>query len=754
MARFAGSENLPGKNRGSARLWAECTALALAASMFGCFAGGHHGGGGGGSSPSPLALPAASSLPAGCLAATVGATYTCQITASGGAAAGGTSAAVTYTWNLTGLPSGLSYSASTNTQTVTITGTAQSQDLVGGRATTVTVTVKVTDGTGANVSLTYNLVINPGEAPLTMKTQNPLPYAYVGTAYSQLIEAQGGTTPYSFSLASGSSAPPGLSFTQTAQAATVAGTPTTGGTYTFTVKVTDSSSPAQSVSQAFSLTVNQQISLNCSGVNLSLSLCGYYWFEMYGFNNSGGPTMLGGTFAANNTGSIVGGEVIASDAVAGVSNNTVTGSYTMDASGDGRGMLTLSDGNGMIGSFRFVAGNQALTPIEEFDSSGVRVEGQLMGPETAPVTPIPGNTILALPLIGANGSGQKTGLLGLFLVGANGCDGSSGSLISYEPFVTNTAGTVGNNLTANGSCAAPDSNGVGTAQFTISGGTPFSDTTLHFTYVNLVAGGAYQGTLFLETDAIGGNQPLMLGYATVNTSFGLSFGGYCPCLFGEQGATDGTVGKGVRVASITRFLSSGTTQTGTLTGVIDQNAAGTITSQGTWPFTSYSVDGAGVGTLTGTGQKPIHVILGGSQFWTLDESTQVRTGNFYTQNATTIYLNGSQYIYGDFAGSRSTKGGGDILGVVIPSGMTAGNFTGTLDFINGSGSYPGTTVSGSYGAPTYTSLDSTTGRGTGVVTFTNGTISSSTNIVIYAFRRISFLTLDVQSTDPDVGFAR
>ncbi|HEV2326660.1 MAG TPA: putative Ig domain-containing protein [Terracidiphilus sp.] len=741
-------------NRVPAGRWAAYSFFAFALGTFGCFSGGHGGGGGGGGgggTSGPLALPAASTLPAGCLATTVGATYTCQITASGGTA--NSSGQYVYTWQISGLPSGLSFSASTNTQTVTIAGTAQSQDLVGGRATTVTVTVKVSDSTGANVSITYSLVVNPGAAPLAMKTQSPLPYAYVGTAYSQLIEAQGGTTPYSFSLASGSSAPPGLTFTP-GQAGTLAGTPTATGTYTFNLKVTDSSTPAQSVSQVFSLTVNQQISLNCSGVNLSLSLCGYYWFEMYGFNNSGGPTMLGGTFAANNTGGIVGGEVIASDSVAGVSNNTVTGSYTMDASGNGRGTLTLSDGNGTIGSFRFVAGDQALTPIEEFDSSGVRVEGQLMGPETAPVTPIPGNTILALPLIGANGSGQKTGLLGLFLVGTNGCDGSSGSLTSYEPFVTNTAGAVGNNLTATGSCAAPDGNGVGTAQFTISGGTPFSDTTLHFTYVNLVVGGAYQGTLFLETDAIGGNQPLMLGYAMINTSFGLSFGGYCPCLFGEQGTTDGTVGKGIRVASITRFLSSGTTQTGTLTGVIDQNAAGTITSQGTWPFTSYSVDGNGAGTFTGTGQKPIHVILGGGQFWTLDESTQVRTGNFYTQNATTIYLNGTPYIYGDFAGARSTKGGGDILGVVIPSGMTAGNFTGSLDFINGTGSYPGTAVGGSYGAPTYTSLDSTTGRGTGVVTFTNGTISSSTNIVIYAFRRISFLTLDVQSTDPDVGFAR
>ena len=85
--------------------------------------------------------------------------------------------------------------------------------------------------------------------------------------------------------------------------------------------------------------------------------------------------------------------------------------------------------------------------------------------------------------------------------------------------------------------------------------------------------------------------------------------------------------------------------------------------------------------------------------------------------------------------------------------MTAGNFSGTADLINDSGAFPGTTVRGSYGAPAYASLDSTTGRGTGVLTLTNGNTSSSTNVVIYGFRRSSFLVLDVESTNPDVEWA-
>lgn len=731
-------------------------ALTLTGFLGGCSGGGHNGGGGGGGAQvvSPLALPAASSLPAGCLSGTVGAAYTCDITASGGTPAGGANKVV-YAWTVTGLPSGMTDSASTDTQTVTISGTPPSQVLVGGRAITLTITVKVADATGANVSLTYSLTINPGAAALTISTQSPLPYAYVGVSYSELIQAQGGKTPYSFSLASGSTAPPGFSFTG-GQAGTVAGTPSMAGNYQFTVKVTDSSSPVQSVSQVFTVTVNAQATVNCSGAgNLSFTICGYYWFELYGFNSNGGPTALAGTFVANNTGNIVGGEVISNDSAEGVTSNVITGgSYTMDSGGDGRGVLTLSSSKGTIGTFRFVAGNQTLSPIEQFDSSGTRAEGQLLGPETAPVTGIPGSTDLAIPMTGANGAGKKTALLGLFAVGKNGCDGSSGSLISLESFITNSGGTVNTGLTATGSCTAPDSYGVGTAQISISGGSSFSNATLNFSYVNAVIGSTFQGTLFLETDTVSANQPLMVAYATANAFFGLSFGGLGPCLFGEQGTTDGTVNKGVTIASITRFTPSGTTATGTLAGIIDQNAAGTATSKGTWPYSAYSVDGNGVGTFTGTGQKPVHVVLGSNgTFWTLDESTEVRTGSFSEQGTTSIVLNGVPFVIGNFLNSPQTRGPGNLLGVVTPSGMTAGEFTGTVDLANDSGQYAATAVTGSYGTPNYISLAATTGRGTGVITLTNGNTSSSKQVVIYALRRVEFMVLDQQSSDSGVQHA-
>jgi hypothetical protein len=60
----------------------------------------------------------------------------------------------------------------------------------------------------------------------------------VGTAYTAALNPTGGTTPLTLSLTSGT-LPPGLSFNATT--GTITGTPTTAGTYTFAVQLTDAS---------------------------------------------------------------------------------------------------------------------------------------------------------------------------------------------------------------------------------------------------------------------------------------------------------------------------------------------------------------------------------------------------------------------------------------------------------------------------------------------------------------------------------
>jgi len=206
-----------------------------------------------------------------------------------------------------------------------------------------------------------------------------------------------------------------------------------------------------------------------------------------GFVGTTGRVAMGASFVADNSGHIVSGVEDINGVSGAQANVSITGgSYAMDASGDGRGVLTLIDSNAASRTFRFVlesAANAGTGAIEEFDASGTLAAGALIGPGTPPFASIPANTIFAIQLEGYNGAGKRAGMLGEFQVGGSGCNGASGSFNSLagEHVITNTAGTLDTALTITGSCTAPDPNtGRGTVTLTISGGTPFTNTTLNF----------------------------------------------------------------------------------------------------------------------------------------------------------------------------------------------------------------------------------------------------------------------------------
>ncbi len=130
-----------------------------------------------------------------------------------------------YTFALAGgaVPPGLEFNAETHT----LSGTPTT---VG----TYYFVVNVTSGkqtTGRNL----RLVIEP--AQLTLLPLE-LPEGYQGTAYSAHLTAQLGTAPYTFSVASGA-LPDGVNL---APDGAISGTPTTAGTYSVTLKVTDADS--------------------------------------------------------------------------------------------------------------------------------------------------------------------------------------------------------------------------------------------------------------------------------------------------------------------------------------------------------------------------------------------------------------------------------------------------------------------------------------------------------------------------------
>ena len=176
---------------------------------------------------------------------------------------GGTSP---YSFAVTGgsLPAGLSLNAAG-----TLAGTP-------GAIGSYTFTVTATDANAAAGQRTYTLNINVATLDIT---PGVLGDAAAGLSYQAVLSASGGTAPYSFSLNTGSTLPPGMNLSSNGS---FTGTPSAAGQYTFTLKVTDGLSQTATRTFAFKVTLNSVL------VQGSLAAGTYGVAYSAGFDASGG----------------------------------------------------------------------------------------------------------------------------------------------------------------------------------------------------------------------------------------------------------------------------------------------------------------------------------------------------------------------------------------------------------------------------------------------------------------------------------
>jgi hypothetical protein len=123
--------------------------------------------------------------------------------------------------------------------------------------------VQVTDSGGHTATKALSIAIG---AAVTITTSS-LPDGVAGVMYSQTLAAGGGTTPYTWSITSGS-LPAGLTLSS---AGVVSGTPTAAGSSTFTVQVTDST-PGQPLTSTKSFTLRIDAPLSITTGNLSATV--------------------------------------------------------------------------------------------------------------------------------------------------------------------------------------------------------------------------------------------------------------------------------------------------------------------------------------------------------------------------------------------------------------------------------------------------------------------------------------------------
>ncbi len=194
---------------------------------------------------------------------------------------------------------------------------------------TFTFTVKGTDQEGQPLQQTYSIKVGP-PLPLTETTPNPLHAGTVGTPYAANFFLFGGVAPYSWSLAAGQF-PPGLGLISTDAPNDnnnqLAGTPTTAGTFVFTMRVTDGRGVTATGQVNITIDPRPPLEVSGTGVCCATGTVGTA-YPYIAFGASGGQTPYTWSVAS---GQVPPGLVFSSGNPGTLINNVLSGTPTKAA---------------------------------------------------------------------------------------------------------------------------------------------------------------------------------------------------------------------------------------------------------------------------------------------------------------------------------------------------------------------------------------------------------------------------------------
>ncbi|MGH9744909.1 MAG: InlB B-repeat-containing protein, partial [Candidatus Acidiferrales bacterium] len=299
-----------------------------------------------------------------------------------------------------------------------------------------------------------------------------LPPGALGVPYGADIRVSGGTPPYTFSVANGSTLPAGFTLAPTANGNVAAGhifgnSPAVSNTFTFGIKVTDSSPAApQSATATISLTIGAAPPNTQAGL-----LKGPYAILIRDFGDNGKMEADAGSLNFDGVNKLTG--VVDANVSGGLQSNVpVTGTYSIGP--DNRGFVNIASANGTIalaisvgGVYRGVATSARVTEFSNDDSNARLGSGYMFQQDPTAFTPASVAGTYVFGITGQDPSLARAGTLGLVTLDAN-LNITSGSAD------VNIGGATGSVTSIVGNYTAPDANGRMPFNVTVTPGGAFT----------------------------------------------------------------------------------------------------------------------------------------------------------------------------------------------------------------------------------------------------------------------------------------
>jgi hypothetical protein len=469
--------------------------------------------------------------------------------------------------------------------------------------------------------------------------------------------------------------------------------PTSGPAGALTLPVTITATSVSDSTQTASVSTAVQVATPAL-------LQGQYAFVMEGFASYG----MVGSVTLDGNGNIVSGEADASANGFYTDIPSLTGTYTLDATGHGTLAFSLNN-TGCCGTF---AQTQSITctsvsttaqacshlVISEADQfNGLTIGGvgsmdlQTAGPNFTAVQLSGG---YSFTLIGFSAAAVKA-------AGGTGLNGSWGGVftadgvgtISGGIFDTSTAGGAPNysSIPFTGTFTPPDTSGRGTLTFTTNGGTTYAYYIVTPEVLRLTA---------MTNTGYAGNTGSAYGQGSAATTNAALTGNY---VFGDLGFDV----PGNAMGAAGQFATDGAgTVSGGIMDLNDSGNSGTLEIGQSWTGSSYSISGSPRGTITGPAGQTYNVYLtdpglnlldpnnstgGGGALLLETDATYSAIGLLVPQTPSSATLQGPYAVIlsdqnnpansdggfvGDFAATAST---GTFTGEGAFQGQGAGNAT-------------------------------------------------------------------------------